>query len=140
MDGQTVLSSLRQMCRDIDAGRPLRRINLGRALGTAIIGFSLAVVGCPERVFDECVACYGVPAPPPAAEICDDGIDNDGDGHLDCADDACATDDACPAITEYAAPFPGIMPESADDGDAGEAVAMYARPFERPGNGRTKAD
>ena len=139
MDGQTVLSSLRQLCRDIDAGRPLRRITVGRAVGATIIGLSVAASGCPDDrggYYPE----YAVPMPPPAAEVCDDGIDNDGDGHLDCADDECATDDACPANTEYAAPFPGIMPESADDGDAGEAVAMYARPFERPGNGRTKAD
>ncbi len=49
MDGLSILSSLNQMCRDIDAGRPLRRINLGRAIAPVIIGFSLVAGGCPGR-------------------------------------------------------------------------------------------
>ncbi|MCI5209756.1 MAG: hypothetical protein D3910_13405, partial [Candidatus Electrothrix sp. ATG2] len=32
-------------------------------------------------------------------EICTDGIDNDGDGAVDCEDTDCADDPACPAIT-----------------------------------------
>ena len=34
-------------------------------------------------------------APPPPAEVCDDGIDNDGDGDTDCADSDCTGDPAC---------------------------------------------
>ena len=49
MDGRTILENLKQMCRDIDAGRPLRRINLGRAVAPVIIGFSLAAGGCPGQ-------------------------------------------------------------------------------------------
>ncbi|MEZ4241732.1 MAG: M4 family metallopeptidase [Myxococcota bacterium] len=37
-------------------------------------------------------------------EVCDDGIDNDGDGAVDCADSDCATDPAC------------VVPEVCDDG------------------------
>lgn len=33
--------------------------------------------------------------PPPPAEICDDGVDNDNDGDTDCADSDCAGDQAC---------------------------------------------
>jgi Zn-dependent metalloprotease len=32
---------------------------------------------------------------PPPAEVCDDGVDNDGDGNTDCADADCASDPAC---------------------------------------------
>ncbi|RMG62378.1 MAG: T9SS C-terminal target domain-containing protein [Bacteroidetes bacterium] len=39
--------------------------------------------------------CDGTP--PPAAEICDNGIDDDGDGLIDCADGSCANDPACAA-------------------------------------------
>ena len=34
-------------------------------------------------------------APPPPAEVCDDGVDNDGDGNTDCADSDCSNDQAC---------------------------------------------
>lgn len=33
--------------------------------------------------------------PPPPAEICDNGVDDDGDGDIDCADSDCAGDPAC---------------------------------------------
>ena len=50
--------------------------------------------------------------PPPAAEVCNDGIDNDRDGNTDCADDECAADDACEAIQPNIAPLPpyGVPP------------------------------
>lgn len=41
-------------------------------------------------------ACDGTPPPPPPAEeICDNGIDDGGDGQVDCADGDCAGDTAC---------------------------------------------
>ena len=41
-------------------------------------------------------ACDGTPPPPPPAEeICNNGIDDDGDGQIDCADGDCATDASC---------------------------------------------
>ncbi|MCB9718816.1 MAG: pre-peptidase C-terminal domain-containing protein [Myxococcales bacterium] len=33
--------------------------------------------------------------PPPPAEVCDNGVDDDGDGNADCADSDCAGDPAC---------------------------------------------
>ena len=113
MNGQTILSSLRQMCRDIDAGRPLRRINLGRAVAPVITGFSLAAGGCPETP-SPAVSMYG--APPPAAEICTDGIDNDRDGNTDCADDDCSEIDACSAVNVYGAPPMPAVTEVCTDG------------------------
>ncbi len=43
-------------------------------------------------------ACSGTPPPPPpppVAEICDNGIDDDGDGDVDCADSDCTSDPVC---------------------------------------------
>lgn len=41
-------------------------------------------------------SCDGTaPPPPPAQEICDNNIDDDGDGQVDCADGDCANDAAC---------------------------------------------
>ncbi len=130
MDGLTILSSLKQMCRDIDAGRPLRRISLGRAFAPAIIGFSLVAGGCPNQP-SPAVGVYGAPPMPAVTEICTDGVDNDGDGRLDCADEQCSDAIACQAVQEYAAPFPGVAPEAPDENDAQEAVTMYGRPFEQ---------
>ena len=35
----------------------------------------------------------------PPVELCDDGIDNDGNGLVDCDDEACAGDPACSPVT-----------------------------------------
>lgn len=41
-------------------------------------------------------ACDGTPPPPPpATEICDNLIDDDGDGLIDCADPDCGSDPSC---------------------------------------------
>lgn len=47
------------------------------------------------------------PPPPPDPEVCDDGIDNDGDGDTDCADSDCSGDPVCQ---------PEPDPEVCDDG------------------------
>lgn len=108
MNGRTILSSLRQMCRDIDAGRPLRRINLGRAVAPVIIGFSLVAGGCPDEPEPNNEATlYGADLSPPTAEVCTDGIDNDGDGRMGCDDDECASQGACVPSPLHGAPPPG---------------------------------
>ncbi len=37
--------------------------------------------------------------PPDPEAICDDGIDNDGDGDVDCEDSDCSSDDACQTVS-----------------------------------------
>ncbi|HHO54501.1 MAG TPA: hypothetical protein ENK18_27425 [Deltaproteobacteria bacterium] len=51
-------------------------------------------------------------ATPPTPEVCDDGLDNDGDGDIDCVDADCAADPAC------AVPTPEVCDDGLDnDGD-----------------------
>jgi hypothetical protein len=38
-------------------------------------------------------------------DVCDDGVDNDGDGVTDCADSDCEADPSCGATPMYATPF-----------------------------------
>jgi hypothetical protein len=38
----------------------------------------------------------GLTACPPAAEVCTNGVDDNGDGFADCADSLCSADPACP--------------------------------------------
>lgn len=47
------------------------------------------------------VACDGSNAGDDPESICDDGIDNDSDGLLDCADPDCATSMACPGECDH---------------------------------------
>ena len=39
--------------------------------------------------------------PPPSAETCDDGADNDNDGKVDCVDSDCSGDPSCGLCQEY---------------------------------------
>jgi len=52
--------------------------------------------GARESLLSSPAACGGSPA----AEICDDGIDNDGDGLTDCDDPDCDSDTACQPVAE----------------------------------------
>jgi cysteine-rich repeat protein len=55
---------------------------------------------------------YGVPFPP---ENCDDGVDDDGDGLVDCADGDCATAAQC-AVVARCGDGQVQSPEQCDDG------------------------
>lgn len=64
---------------------------------------------CPQSVCcgdgvcngeEDSYSCERDCGPPPEPEICEDGIDNDGDGYTDCADSDCFDDSACPAEDE----------------------------------------
>ncbi len=107
MDSRSVLGYLKQLCIDIDEGRPLRRFDWKRAVGPlavpAALAFTLGTPGCLEPV--EPTPEYAAPF-----EICDDGEDNDFDDAIDC-DDADCVDECMVAL--YMAP----MPEYCDDGE-----------------------
>lgn len=116
MNPRRVIDSLKQLCSDIDAGRPLRRIDLRPLVlplvVPAAIGLaSLAYVGCTENT-----PLYGVPL----EDNCTDGIDNDDDGDIDCDDLNCADDTACNVIPPYAGPFEDDCDDGIDNDDDGD--------------------
>jgi hypothetical protein len=55
-------------------------------------GFASGTLACTAACRFDTTGCE---APP--VEDCDDGVDNDGDGDIDCADADCASDPACQA-------------------------------------------
>ena len=171
MRGPTILSYLRELMCDLDAGRQPRRFSVGKVLAPLLVPAALSLsltAGCPEppRANDPpAVTMYGAPSqiePPPArpqgiepppveeygapfpgrpdppapvapsiapnpiapptpilppptpnpiapaapvGEVCRDGVDNDGDGQLDCADDECSGTALCAQVVRYGAPF-----------------------------------
>lgn len=102
MDPKTVLAHARQLCDDIDALRPVRygmlSIVLPFAVPAAALGLGLA--GCGEAT------------PRAGDEVCDNGLDDDDNGAIDCDDEACFRDGGCLAAE------PGCEPrlEYCEDG------------------------
>lgn len=153
MNGKQVKEYLGTLCSNLDEGRELRR-SLGRKLGTLAIPAAVALGGtaggCDLITGGD---LYGAPPfpPPTSTEVCNDAVDNDGDGLVDCADDQCATDDACqspvipPTPTVYGAPPPGgdasPEPQQPNQGspapDPSNMVPEYGAPFpgKRPPTG-----
>lgn len=65
-------------------------------------------------------ACDGTPPPPPTPEICDNGIDDDGDGLTDCADPDCSGASNCPVNPPGACDAPtGLTHSRAKGGTQG---------------------
>lgn len=87
MHAKDVLAYARQLCRDIDAARPvrygMRRVVLPLAIPTALgIGVGSASCGSSTQLGD-------------GDEICDNGVDDDTDGRRDCADEDCSDFELC---------------------------------------------
>jgi len=96
MSGLTITAYLQRLCQDMDAGRPLEPFRWRRALVPlavpAVMGLAAGLGGC---VHDE---------------VCGDGVDNDRDGMVDCADHDCEEELGCRAEPEYGAPMPEKAP------------------------------
>lgn len=80
-------------------GYPRRALALTLALAALIAGGSLALSGVPAPAAISAALPVGetscTPAPYPESMACADGVDNDCDGGVDCADAACGYDAAC---------------------------------------------
>jgi hypothetical protein len=116
MDGNEVKAYLAEVCRRLDEGRPLSWCDIRRALANVatpvVISLAMVGIGCGEKQ-DE-VPLYGVAF----EDVCDDGLDNDGNGDMDCDDKACVDDEACLAQPAYGVPFEAECDDELDnDGD-----------------------
>lgn len=82
MSGRSVLSYLKDICRQLDEGTLQTRL-FKVAVATAV-PVSMLVAGC---AYDE----YGVPMYgfPIEEELCNDGVDDDSNGLTDCDDPVC---------------------------------------------------
>ncbi len=91
MDPATLKAYLESVCAELDAGRTsLRTV---RWAGAALVATG-ALTACFEK--EDPVPLYGAIFDSGSVEsVCDDEVDNDGDGLTDCADDDCVDDVAC---------------------------------------------
>lgn len=137
MTPRTVFDHIHRLCHELDGGLPLSR-RLGQvAIPAAIAVGAGAGVGC-NALF--CATLYGAPEQPP--EICSDGIDNDGNGQVDCSDPSCAGDPSCevePTPSVYGAPLPLDSPDPHQQNqplrpDPNDMVPEYGAPFPGPAN------
>jgi hypothetical protein len=118
MDARTVLDFLRTLCTDLDAGRTPRMGAFGRTaartVGPAVIGISQALaIGCggAQTAENDTVLVVTPTQVVRYAEVCNDGVDNDLDSLLDCADADCAGLALCaPPVALYAAPVAPYAP------------------------------
>lgn len=131
MSSKSVLEYLHDLCRDIDAGRPLKpylyKAVVPAALTIGIVGASGCSSGDDQPT---------TPDDDVTTETqCADGVDNDADGAIDCSDNDCVDWAECQSVVEYGAP---VMDEPSDpaplepreEPSSEPAVDMYAAPFE----------
>ena len=86
---------------------PFRDFCRRRWAWSAAVGLSLTLTGCGGEVGGDRAAADPDCAQPDCIEQCDDGVDNDGDGDIDCEDQDCWGSDLCPGqrTAIYAAPL-----------------------------------
>jgi hypothetical protein len=136
MNGAKVKEYLGFVCESMDRGRslePLRQVMVRYFLKPlalpAALGLSMAVGlagGCNEEETN-----------------CTDGVDNDGDGTIDCSDSDCYDTVACNTADAYGVPFEENCSDNldndgdgtidCDDSDCNDdslcAADLYAAPF-----------
>jgi len=95
MNARDLLTSIKTLCEDIDLGRPLRRIPIKGVLLPLAVPLSLMGAAALPA------GCGGVEE---GDEICDNNVDDDGDGLIDCLDGDCTEAPNCVADL-YGAPF-----------------------------------
>ncbi len=91
MDPATLEAYLKSVCDDLDAGKTTVR-------AVKWVGAALVASGSMTACFDkeDPVPLYGATfASGSFEQQCDDELDNDADGDVDCADPDCADDPAC---------------------------------------------
>ena len=96
---QLMRAYLNDLCERLDQGRPLP--SPGRRWWKTVAPASLMTVGLAVAACSSSESSAQTPS-----EICNDGVDNNGDGLVDCADPECKLD-AAPCVgygAEYAAP------------------------------------
>ena len=138
MSSKSIMAYLRDLCADMDAGRPLKPYLRKAAIPAA---FAIGIAGASG-----CSSGQDQPRNPndrPTTETqCDDGVDDDADGFVDCSDDDCQEWTGCHAVVEYGAPVEDEPPEPVpaygvpyepepqiQSGGEPEPVDMYAEPF-----------
>ena len=95
MEPTTLEQHLQALCEDLDRGRV--RFQVVSWVGAALVAGSatVALEGC------DATDIYGAP---PTEEVCDDFVDDDEDGEIDCLDEDCWNDPACASMEEYGVP------------------------------------
>jgi len=146
MHGKALLEQLRRLCCDIDAGRPLRPLRLGRVacttVGPAAVAFALGTAGCGAQQQEPTVES---PSPDAAPMIAD--ASNAAAGDAGTLDADTAMEDTTPAppapVLDCSDLPPPIPAPTAPDVAARpgstpprvtvpEARVMYGIGFERP--------
>jgi hypothetical protein len=97
LDPTTLRAHLDDLCERLDGDRPLRVVTWA---GAALVA-SGALLGCGDEVDTGVGDLYGAPL---VEDVCDDEIDDDGDGDVDCDDADCIDDPACMNAGAYGAP------------------------------------
>ena len=118
--------TLRRIIDDLDAGQRPRPRWVTTVAAPAALGLSLGLGGCLVELGGEEPSLDlrgkgdffaeqegGSCLTPP--EICDDDVDNDGDGYVDCLDLSCGGDEACLGVMLYAAPMEQDCENGLDD-------------------------
>ncbi len=101
---------LEELCDQLDRTKRLARPRQQwwklPALLPATVGLVVGVSACGSTVDDD---------RKDKTEVCDNGIDDDGNGDIDCADEACWGDYGCGGGMMYAGPADEICDNGIDD-------------------------
>jgi len=97
---------LHSLCDRIDRGEGVSRGHWASKIIPVIapVALGLSLVSCSANSSSNATNEGILYAGPPPREICDNGVDDDGDGKVDCDDPACANSPGCSEGVLYAGP------------------------------------